>query len=250
MKGIIIACFISLLIVFDAFAEKKEPGVKQRNDIMATLSCFAYGYKVSVKISGVATSIKGGKSESIRLFNKDHEMMQSASPEMRKLFILKSGENRIQVEFKKTGKAIDRLTLSLEIENYPAPVFLLYSAKKPEGKINKVVIIEKNVPTNFKPVYFSDEGENRSAFVHVSSMDAAVTPFLNGVRGMTLSGMPGSIPLDGVKPGKNQLVIKYTASPQAGRFKFAVVTPEWVKFFNRNITDQSEKEETFSFNVK
>ena len=221
------------------------------NDLMAVLSCFGYGYKVSGVINGVTTSIKGGKSESMRLFNQDNEMAKSAAPEMKKLFILKPGANQIQIEFKKEGGANDRLTLSLELEACPAPVFLLYSAKKPSGKVNTSVILQKAIPQNFKPVFISDEGENRSAFVHVSTMDATVTPILNGVTGMTLAGMPGSIPLEGQKPGKNELVVKYKADPSSTKeLRFAVIAPEGAQFITKKITDPSEKEERFSFNAK
>ena len=221
------------------------------NDLMAVLSCFGYGYKVSVVINGVPTSIKGGKSESMRLFNQDNEMAKSAAPEMKKLFILKPGTNQIQIEFKKEGGANDKLTLSLELAAYPAPVFLLYSAKKPSGKVTASVILPKAIPQNFKPVFIPDEGENRSAFIHVSTMDATVTPILNGVKGMTLAGMPGSIPLEGQKPGKNELVVKYKADPSSTKeLRFAVITPEGAQFITKKITDPSEKEERFSFNAK
>lgn len=221
------------------------------NELMAVLSCFGYGYKVSVVINGVPTSIKGGKSESMRLFNQDNEMAKNASPEMKKLFILKPGANQIQIEFKKEGGANDKLTLSLELEGYPAPVFLLYSAKKPLGKVSTSVVLQKAVPQNFKPVYISDEGENRSAFIHVSTMDATVTPILNGIKGMTLAGMPGSIPLEGQKPGKNELIVKYKADPSSTKeLRFAVITPEGARFITKKITDPSEKEERFLFNAK
>jgi hypothetical protein len=252
MKRIFIVCLVSLFLACNAFAERKGgSSMNPDNDLMAVLSCFGYGYKVSVVINGVPTTIKGGKSESMRLFNQDNEMAKSAAPEMKKLFILKPGANQIQIEFKKEGGANDKLTLSLELEGYPAPVFLLYSAKKPSGKVNTSVILQKAVPQNFKPVFISDEGENRSAFVHVSTMDATVTPILNGVKGMTLAGMPGSIPLEGQKPGKNELVVTYKADPSSTKdLRFAVITPEGAQFITKKITDQAEKEERFSFNAK
>ncbi len=209
-----------------------------QNDLMAILSCFGYGYTVSVVINGVSTSIKGGKSESMRLFDQDNAMAKGASPEMKKLFILKPGANRIQIEFKKEGGANDKLTLSLELEGYPAPV-------------NTSVILQKAVPQKFKPVFISDEGENRSTFIHVSTMDVTVTPILNGVKGMTLAGMPGSIPLEGQKPDKNELVVTYKADPSSTKeLRFAVITPEGAQFITKKIIDPSEKEERFSFNAK
>ena len=221
------------------------------NGLMAVLSSFGYGYAVSVVINGVPTSIKGGKSESMRLFNQDNEMAKGASPEMKRLFILKPGANQMQIEFKKEGGANDKLTLSLELEGFPAPVFLLYSAKKPTGKVKTSVVLQKAVPQNFKPVYISDEGENRSTFIHVSTMGATVTPILNGVTGMTLAGMPGSIPLEGQKPGKNELVVRYKAdSASTKELRFAVITPEGAQCITKKISDPSEKEERFSFNAK
>ena len=98
-------------------------------------------------------------------------------------------------------------------------------------------------------MYVSDEGENRSAFVHVSTMGTTVTPVLNGRQEMTL-GMMGSVPLENVPSGKNELVIKYEGNPaEAKELRYAIVTPEWVKFNVRKITDRSEKSETFTFSA-
>jgi len=128
---------------------------------------------------------------------------------------------------------------------------LLYSKSRASGTVEKTITLQKNVPKDFKPVYVSDHGENRSAFVHVSTMHTTVTPILNGEKEMTLGGMMGSIPLDNVKLGKNELVIKYKGDPaMAEELKFAIITPEWTKFFVRKITDSSEKTETFSFTAK
>lgn len=68
---------------------------------------------------------------------------------------------------------------------------------------------------------------------------------------MTLGGTPGLVPLENVKAGKNELVVKYQADPAETReLRFAVVTPEGAKFLVRKITDKSAKEETFSFTVQ
>jgi hypothetical protein len=252
MKRIIIACLVSLFLACNAFAERKGgAAMNPDTDLMAVLSCFGYGYRVSVVINGVPTSIKGGKSESMRLFDQNNEMAKSAAPEMKKLFILKPGANQMEIVFTKEGGANDKLTLSLELAAYPAPVFLLYSATKPAGKVNTRISLQTAVPQNFQPVFISDQGENRSAFIHVSTMDATVTPILNGVQGMTLAGMPGSIPLEGQKPGKNELIIKYKADPSATReLRFAIITPEGAHFITKKITDSAEREERFSFNAK
>ena len=62
--------------------------------------------------------------------------------------------------------------------------------------------------------------------------------------------MMGSVPLENVPSGKNGLVIKYEGNPaEAKELRYAIVTPEWVKFNVRKITDRSEKSETFTFSA-
>jgi hypothetical protein len=230
----------------------KEKSTMAKGDIDAILSCFSYGYTAKVVINGRDTGIKGGKSESSRLFNQDHPMSKEAPPEMRdRFFLLKEGENQIQVEFTKQGGQPSDLLLSLELDGYPAPVFLVSSKSKASAKIEKKVILQKEVPPDFKPIYVSDAEEGRSGFIHVSTMGTTVEPILNGQPEMTLVGMSGSIPLGNIKPGKNELEIRYQSNPaQAKELKFAIVTPEWTKFLTRQIKDKSAKAEKFTFTAK
>ena len=220
-----------------------------QGDIGVNLSCFGYGYKVKIVINGVPTKVKGGQSETMNLFNQDSEMAKQVPPEMKSLFILKPGENQIAVEFARESTNNPGLEISLEVEGYPAPVFLLHSKSKAAGKVESKFGLAPKAPENFRPVYFGDEGENKSSFVYLSSSGATLTPVLNGQRQMTL-GTPGAVPLAGVRAGKNELVVNYQANPATTKeLKFAVVTPEWVKFLTRKITDKSPKQETFTFIV-
>jgi len=163
-------------------------------DIGATLSCFSYGYKVKVVINGVQAKVKGGRSETMRLFNQDSELAKQVPPEMKSLFILKPGENQIAVEFTRENTNNPGLTLSLEAEGYPAPAFLLFSKNQASGKAEGKFGLAPKAPENFRPVYFSDEGENKGAFVYLSSTEVTLTPVLHGQEQMTLAGMPGAIP--------------------------------------------------------
>jgi hypothetical protein len=249
------ACIILLpgvLLAFSAFAGgKEESSVQEQGGMEATLDCFGYGYKVKVVVNGVDVNVKGGKSESKRLFDRNNPLVKEVPPEMKNLFILKLGENQIQVEFTKQGTERDKLTLSLQPEGYPAPVFVLHSKSKAAAKVESKFTVEAKAPGEFRPVYVSDEGENKSALVALTTMNATLTPFLNGQEQMTLAGMPGLVPLENVKAGKNELVVKYQADPAETReLRFAVVTPEGAKFLVRKITDKSAKEETFSFTVQ
>jgi hypothetical protein len=219
-------------------------------DIGAMLSCFGYGYQVKVAINGVATKVKGGRSESMRLFSQDSELAKEVPPEMKNLFVLKPGENQIAVEFTRESTNNPGLTLSLEVEGYPAPVFLLFSKNQAAGKAEGRFALAPKAPENFRPVYFGDEGENKGAFVHLSSSGVTLTPVLNGQQQMTVAGMPSAIPLTGVRAGKNELIVKYQADPATTKeVEFAVVTPEGAKFLKRKVTDKSPKQETFTFNV-
>jgi hypothetical protein len=226
--------------------------VEKPGDMVAVLSCFGYGYTAKVLINGRDTGIKGGKSESLRLFTQESEMAKEAPPEMRERYcILKEGENQIQVDFSKQGSANDTLSISLEIEGYPAPVFLLHSKSKASGKIEKSLIVTRRAPWSFKPVYVSDIEEGRSGFFHVSTMGVILTVTLNGQPLQTLAGLSGSIPLENIQPGKNELVISYQGDPtQVKELRFAIVTPQWTEFFSRTITGFSARTEKFTFGAK
>jgi hypothetical protein len=215
------------------------------------LSCFGYGYKVKVVVNGVDINVKGGKSESKRLFNQDNALAKQVPPEMKNLFVLKRDENQIQVEFTRERTDNTGLTLSLQPEEYPAPVFFLYSKSKASGKVESKFTVEAKAPQDFLPVYVSDEGVNKSAFVAVTSESATVAPVLNGEEQMTLAGISGVVPLVGVRAGKNELVVKYQADPaETKELRFAVVTPEGAKFLVRKIANKSPREEAFSFTVQ
>jgi len=165
--------------------------------------------------------------------------------------VLREGENQIHVDFTKQGSGNDTLSISLEIAGYPAPVFFLHSKSKASGKIEKKFTVEKGTPKDFKPVYVSDAEEGRSAFVYVSTMGATVQAILNGQTQHTLARTSGSIPLDSVKSGENELVIHYKGDPaQAKELKFSIITPQWTQFFVRTTTDSSERTDKFTFTAK
>jgi hypothetical protein len=231
---------------------KEKPQMESPTDIVAILSCFGYGYQAKVLINGRDTGIIGGRSESLRLFTQDNKMAKETPPEARdRYFILKEGENQIRVDFTKQGSENDMLSIWLEIEGYPAPIFFLHSKSKDSGKIEEKFIVGKGTPKDFKPVYVSDAEESRSAFVYVSTKGATVQAILNGQIQHTLAGTSGSIPLESIKPGENELVITYKGNPaQAKELRFGIITPQWTQFFVRKMTDSSERTEKFTFTAK
>ncbi len=268
MRSVPLILLLSLFLATPAFAIKggklpkikkqvtkaspEKPRMESPTDIVAVLSCFGYGYQAKVLINGRDTGIKGGRSESMRLFARDNKMAKEVPPETRdRYFVLKEGENQLQVDFTKQGSGDNALSISLEIERYPAPVFLLHSKSKVTGKIEKKLIVEKGIPKDFRPVYVSDAEETRSAFVYVSTKGAAVEAVLNGQRQHILVGTSGSIFLEDIKSGENELVIRYKGDPaQAKELRFAIITPQWTQFFVRTATDSSERTEKFTFAAK
>jgi len=115
----------------------------ENKEINASISCMGYGYTVKIIINGVDIGVKGGQSESKRLFNTDHPMFNEAPEEMRsRLFVLKHGENTIHIECKKTGtdtqgaQGADKVTFEMYLEEQTEP-FLLYTTTDPAGTFDK-----------------------------------------------------------------------------------------------------------------
>lgn len=135
----------------------KETKTMESQEIMAALSCFGYGYKVKMVVNGTDIGIAGGKSENKRLFDKDNEMAAMAAPDIRKKnFPLVNGQNTIAVEFtKESTSKDDKLEITLEMENYPAPLFKMVTTK-PSGKVEKTVMMQNAVPAGFKTVAVED----------------------------------------------------------------------------------------------
>lgn len=158
-KGILFFCVFTFILLTSLVATggpqkaNKEGTMSKNEEINAVLSCMGYGYKVKVLVNGTDVGIKGGMSESKRLFDKNNEMAAQATPEIRmKNFVLVNGRNTISVEFKKEGSdQNDKIEITLEAENYPAPVFKM-ETKKPSGKVEKTITIQSQAPADFKTV--------------------------------------------------------------------------------------------------
>jgi len=100
-----------------------------------------YGFTVKVLVNGVDIGVKGGQSESKRLFSVEHPMKKEAPPEWQaRLFVLKSGENDIHIEFRKTGVETDKLTFELNLENQSEP-YLSFSSTDPSGTFDKKFVL-------------------------------------------------------------------------------------------------------------
>lgn len=85
-------------------------------ELMGAIDVMAYGYKVAVLINGIDIGIKGGKSESKRLFGTDHSMASKLPEEMKNLACLKDGINKIQVEYQRL-QDVESTGLTIEIRS-------------------------------------------------------------------------------------------------------------------------------------
>lgn len=216
--------------------------------IAGAVSCWGYGYSVRMTINGKDVGLAGGGSEGKRVFSPEHELFSQAPPAMREqLFILRDGKNEVSVEFKKAAdNGPEYLQIAIELEGYPAPVYLLHSRSKASGSVKSSVEMHASAQEGLRPVLITDAGEGGGAFVHVDSSNCSVTPSLNNKEGMTLM-MRGQVVLDNLNPGKNELAVRYSGT-SGEDLRLAIITPEWVKFIERKIADDSEKTETFAFN--
>ena len=126
-------------------------------EISAALTVMGYGHTVKVFVNGADTGITGGKSQSMRLFNKGHPWSAKASADMRaRNFVLVPGENVVTIEFTKDPKTNDRLSIDLDAEGYPGPLLKLVNQSKAAGKHVVKLQIEPKAPKGFKPVEITD----------------------------------------------------------------------------------------------
>jgi len=85
-------------------------------DLAGAIEVMAYGYNVVVSINGVDIGIKGGKSESKRLFGTDHSMMSKLPDDMKKLACLKMGANESRVDYQGL-QDLDSPPLTIELRS-------------------------------------------------------------------------------------------------------------------------------------
>ena len=144
--------FLTVLVVAMSF-----PAAAAEPEITATLSVMGYGHTVKVLINGADTGITGGKSQSMRLFNKGNPWPAKASPDMRAHnFVLVRGANVVTIEFTRDPKAKDRLTIDLNAEGYPGPLLTLVNQGKASDNITVKLQIEPKAPKDFKTVVIAD----------------------------------------------------------------------------------------------
>jgi len=146
-----------ILLLAALCAGLAAPAVAAEPELNAVLSVMGYGHKVKVLVNGVDVGITGGKSQSMRLFNKGHPWSAKASPEVRaRNFVLVPGENELIVEFTREPKSNDRLTVTLDAEGYPGPLLDITNTGKGSDRHVVKMRIEPKPPAGFKPIVITD----------------------------------------------------------------------------------------------
>lgn len=150
--------WIPVLTAITLFALAARGAGAPEPDVEAILSVMGYGYSVKVLVNGADTGVQGGKSESKRLFAKNHPMVAKAAPAVRaRHFLLLPGANEIVIEYSKTDpKTTDRLEITLEADGYPKPLLQLVNREKASDKLSVSVQIQKTAPAGFKPVLIGE----------------------------------------------------------------------------------------------
>jgi len=84
---------------------------------MCTIDVMGYDYEVKVSINNIDIGLKGGKSESTRLFDKNHPMAKQLDEKSSCLACLKEGENEIRVEYRQlTDEFPGPMTIEMRAE--------------------------------------------------------------------------------------------------------------------------------------
>lgn len=115
-------------------------------EIMAALDMMAYGYGVSVAINGTDLGLKGGHSESVRLFGAGSPTAKTLPPQFAKLACLKSGENEIVVKYSKLPDAqMPSLTIDIKTQEQfekGGHAFFVDHLTEDSGEIRKTFTLE------------------------------------------------------------------------------------------------------------
>jgi len=85
-------------------------------DLMAAIDAMAYGYEVKISINGIDIGVAGGKSESKRLFGKNHSMVSQLPENMKNLACLRTGENEMKIDYRRM-QGEDSTGLTIEIKS-------------------------------------------------------------------------------------------------------------------------------------
>lgn len=150
---------LALFLLIAAVAIGPDPA-EAGGHIDAGVQAFAYGYELSVSINGVDLGLKGGKSEALRLKDKNHpwkKEMAGQDPErLRRIFVLEPGKNSLRITYRKIGNnPHDKMEFSLYLEPQSGdePIYLIQDVLTDSaGKISMDFKIPEGDLSGIKPL--------------------------------------------------------------------------------------------------
>lgn len=220
-------------------------------DVEGVLSVDAYGYSVTVWVNGVDIGVTSGMSGGHRLFSVDHEIVATMDAETRQQqAVLKPGANAIAVDYERQPDAdpLDKLEVSFVAKGYPAPLFFLFSRKPGPGRVHDKIEIAERMPDGFRPVFYADGKRGGVALLTLESEGVTARPRLNDTEAMTLGGMKGTVVLEGMRSGKNELQVDFEGAP-GGEVKFCTATPNGFQSVTRRLDAEGAYTEKVTFVV-
>lgn len=197
-------------------------------------------FDVHLKINGV--SIKNGYVGNLKIMNENHPLKEGLDnmPSFMKdelAFVLKEGENNIELEFKRNGGSYEsngQFTFSLTRSSLNIPLYY-FSSRKDSGKVtSKFYIQDKKLKENYTSL-----GNTDASFIASEKINY-FQAFLNDESLMSFGGTSGITDLDLIEDN-NKLEIKYKSAYE-GEFSYYIKTPNFTKKVIKNISkDQLNK---------
>ena len=200
------------------------------------MKCFTYtsnqGYKALIKING-KTIVDWKSPSGLKIFDENNAFKQVAEdiPELGKemAFVLKEGENTIDVEYKEDGFSQGDFWFSFASMRYKVP-FFFFSGEGEQGKVSSKFIINNEEPTG----YNTTVGNKDAAFVYFSDRINFFQATLNDKKLMSFGNSNGLTNLN-LNDGDNKLEIRYL-SEYEGVFSYYIKTPGFTKLIEKTIT--------------
>lgn len=162
--GAIAIILITATVCFFCFNKKNRqqmPAQKTEKGITAEIRAETYGFKVHALLNGADLGNMDNKSGTIKFYTKDNKNFNQAAPDEEKNnFILKNGENELEVSYQRIDGSTEILDIQLiALEpKYSKPIvsIIVPIVSKKEGRIKQKFYISDKQPEDFKPIMIVD----------------------------------------------------------------------------------------------
>jgi hypothetical protein len=146
-KTVIISALLVALATLQVLAED--------TNLRATLGVNGQGRTVEIKVNGsLISNIKGGGSEAVQLYHKDHPWGEDFSDARKQLLCLKEGDNTINIAYvQKNDEDVENLEVYIMASGYSKPLFQATKTKdEVAGTMSGKFVLHSKEPDNFDTV--------------------------------------------------------------------------------------------------